>query len=334
MSSQSPQDWSRIPGATRAHLLPQVPPAAPVPKQRSPWMRSIAKKPLAWGLGLLLTAIGGFVVTYVTKTLEKGMIDPILAYDVTLELPPSDMGRVGYTVPGSHTDLEAIDWNEHFGAAEAGGIPSSAWVYEHGGMTAGWGIWHVVLEGQRDSMVTVTDLRAVDVSCTAPVGDTFFIHQLEGLSEPSTVGLLVDAPTPTIKLLTDQTVLFAEDLVSAFDQAPGFGQSANITLERGEQHEIQFIVHAMELSCTWKVAVDYTADGDRQTMTLDPVGVDAFALEGSRPLEEYETVIVPWNWCPDQRGRALTGGEAAQILAGKLRDDSEPMPECPPLEND
>ncbi|GAB3227670.1 hypothetical protein GCM10027447_19060 [Glycomyces halotolerans] len=321
MTAAPPPDWSRVPGAGRAHILDTDAPADPErPPKRPSRIKSLLAKPLVWVLGLLLAAIAAFLGDYLTQFLgdrvREATTDPVFVYDVQ-QIDPPTRDLAGYVVPGSHTDLDAVSWGEN-GTATDGGAPDPAWVQENGGAAAGWGAWEVVLETKRDTMITIVDIRAQNIECTEPAGGTHFIFATQGEGEPTNLGISIDRPAPEFKILPEDWYLLSDsDPDAAMASFASYGDGANITLEPGEQHVIRFYAHAAERSCTWQVALEYAADGQYRTAVLEPNDEHRFALAALLPVGEYETVVIPFTYCEDYLGRAVTGAEAAEIVAAR-----------------
>lgn len=174
---------------------------------------------------------------------------------------------------------------------------------------------HRLVEANRESMITITDIRAENIECEAPAGGTHFIFATQGEGEPSSLGITIDAPSPAFKVLPEDWYLLPDpDPDAALASFAVYGQSTVITLGPGEQHVIRFFAHAAEQTCRWDVELEYTADGTRQTTPLASEGEHAFALAALLPIESYGTVIIPWTYCSDYEGRVLPGPEAAAIV--------------------
>jgi len=330
MAAEPPRDWSKVPGANRAYdLSPKPGPEAATAPKKSTRAKSIVAKPLVWLLSLLLAAIGGFVINYVTRTLENAAIttsDPFFIYDVhQIEAPDRDMA--GYVVPGDWADLETVEWGS-YGSAESGGVPTTEWVFEHGGTAAGWGAWEVVLESKRDTAITIVDVQAENVTCAAPEsGGTHFIFKMEGELPPTRLAVHIDAAAPQFKTLPeDWPVLVDTGPEQALASFAAYGDGDLISLAPGEQHTVQFFATATTQSCTWDVAIEYAADNTYGTAVLEDSGDAAFALAALQPSEAYDTVVLPYIWCSDGQGHAVTGEVAARIIAE--RDDGGPDPDC------
>lgn len=319
MTAAPPPDWTRVPGAGRAHLINPEPSDAPEQSPKPPSrIKTLLSKPLVWILGLLLAGISGFAVDHLAELIGKKWqettTEPVFVYDVH-QVPAPSRDLAGYAVPGDHTDLQAVVWGDN-GTATGGGSPDQKWVHEQGGTAAGWGAWEVVLEAKRDTMVTIVDIRAENIECTDPTGGTHFISASQGEGEPTNLGISIDAPTPAFKVLPEDWALLPDpDPDAAMASFAAYGDSANVTLDPGEQHVIRFYAHAAEQSCKWSVTLEYTADRDYQTAVLEPSGENEFALAALLPVEEYETVVLPFIYCEDYLGRAVTGAEAAEIIA-------------------
>ncbi|GAA2325942.1 hypothetical protein GCM10009853_100580 [Glycomyces scopariae] len=316
MTTTPPPDWRNIPGAGRAHLIDPPGPKEP-PSPRPNRLRPIFTKPLVWVLGLLLAAIGGFVINYLAQSLEKEVreatSDPVLVYDVQqIDPPPRD--EAGYVVPDGEVDPGTVRWGGN-GSADHGGVPEASWVFEQGGLPAGWGAWEVVVEANRDKTITITAIRAENIECEAPTGGTHFIFATQGQDEPSNLGITVDAPSPEFKVLPQDWYLLPDpDPDAALASFATYGQDTVITLEPNDQKVIRFFAHAAEQTCRWDVELEYAADGARQTASLTPEGEHAFALAALLPIDSYETVVIPWTYCSDYEGRVLPGPEAAAIV--------------------
>ncbi len=326
MAATPPPDWQRVPGASRAHLLVNAAQNDNSSNGKPPGrFKKFLSKPLVWALALVLGAIGAFVTNYVTKSLETVVVDtftdPILLYDVH-QLEPVGRDESGFVVPGSHSDLEAVEWDPGFGSAEDGGIPTASWAYEQGGTSAGWGTWEVVLEATRETEITIVDIRPENIECAAPASGTLFIFGSQGGEAPMQLGTTIDAALPEFKVLPEDWNLLPD---SEPDQTlmtfPAYGDTTQLSLAPGDQEVVRFFAHAASQSCTWDVALEYATGGEYQTAVLSPTGENAFALAALLPPEQYDTVVIPYTYCEDLEGHAVTGEEAARIIEEAHSDD-------------
>jgi hypothetical protein len=314
MATPPSSDWRRVPGASSAHLINAPGEQDPAPDMRKRWLdrlKNLLTKPMAWALTLVLGAIGGFATNMFESKAIEAIQDPILVYDVH-QLTPPPLDESGYVVPGDYRDLMEVEWGEQ-GTPESGGLPDSEWAYEHGGTVAGWGRWEVILEAKRDTQITVTEIRAVDIECTEPSGGTLFIFAQEGETLPTRLGITIDAVTPEFKVLPEDWYLLP-DPDQALTTFPAYGSDTVITLDKGEQHVVQFFAHAPFQSCQWAVELEYATGGKYETIRLAPEGTDAFKLAALLPTAHYETVVVPFSYCDDDLGHAVSGAEAERII--------------------
>lgn len=310
MSDRPSPDFSHIPGAHRAYHLPipgTAPPPDPVPKHPSQWARY--KKALisiaAAFLGAIVTGVTLFISTGTNKTVEQVFTEPLFIFDVKMLEPPVYY-NTGHTVPGAtfDEDLSGISWDPVFAS-----LPTAAWTVGQGGSFAGWGEWEIVLEGSRDETITVTDLYPTDIECSAPEGGTFFPLAAQGIGEKIGLAVEIDDPGAQIKTLpTGQPNSFdPPDL----DALPTFADSSTITLDRGEKEVINFQAHADEEYCEFALAIEYLADGKRQTSLITPPEPGHFAVAPVLDYADYDTVVMLWPMCPDLLPRTFTGAEAA-----------------------
>jgi hypothetical protein len=315
MTDRPPPDLSRIPGAHRAFYLPtpgSVPPPPP-PKRPSWWSRS--KKTLAitaaavFGVGGVFGGVVQYFSDRANDAAEQAFSDPLFAFDVKLLDPPEyyDTGRV---IPGATTDadFDQIDWDPVHAA-----LPDAEWTIANDGSPAGWGRWEIALQGNRDETVTVTDIYATDIECSAPEGGTYFPALSQGIGEKIGLALEIDAPGAQIKELpTGQPNSFdPPDL----DALPAFSDTATLTFDRGETEVISFQAHADEEYCEFALAVEYLADEKRQTSLVHPETPGHFAVAPVLDYAEFDSVLVPWWFCTDGQAHAFSGAEAAQLYA-------------------
>lgn len=315
MNGSPPPDWSRIPSAHRAHLI-DVEPSSDPPVKPRPGV-TLLRKPLVWIMGVVLAGIAAFVGDYLSGFLGDAVAevttDPVLVYDVK-QIPGPTRDRAGHVVPGDHSDLDAVSWDGG-GNAAAGGTPDYGWISDRGGTAAGWGAWEVVLEAKRDSMITIIDIQPRNITCAEPINGTHFIAATQGEGEPTSLGITIDGFAPDFKVFPDDWYLLSDpDPDAAMASFADYGDDMNVTLNTGEQHVIRFFAHAAERSCTWQVALEYAANGSHQTVILQPGGEHAFTVAALLPIEQYGTVVLPFTYCDDYMGRAVSGERAATII--------------------
>ncbi|MDN3241413.1 hypothetical protein [Glycomyces tritici] len=324
MTHPSP-DYRRVPGASRAHILqpPGSGQPAPGPSRRRKLL-ALFKKPLTYVVAVVLGAalvagIQQIITTTTAKTIEQAFTDPLFAFDVKM-LEPAPYGQSGHTIPGTvaDADLAAFTWDPMYY-----GLPTAAWTIEQGGSFAGWGQWEVVLEGKRDETVTVTDLYPTQVECADPEGGTYFPFSLQGTGEKIGLAVEIDDPGAKLKQLPlDEPLSFEPPDLEAL---PAFSDATTITLDRGEKEVITFTAHADEQYCEFALAVEYLADGERQTSRIAPEQPGHFAVAPVLEVADYATMVLPWMACTDEQPHAVTGTEAAAIYAELDRNPGVPV---------
>lgn len=320
MTDRQQPDFNRVPGAHLAYHLPMpgTAPPQPPPEQPSRWSRY--RKALVItvvsvvGTGGIFGGIVGGVVQYFSnqanKVVEQAFSEALFAFDVEMLTPP-DYHHTGYAIPGSTTDADfnGIDWDPVQPA-----LPTAAWTVAQGGSAVGWGQWEIALEGNRDETVTVTDLYATDIECSAPESGTYFPVLSQGIGEKIGLAIEIDDPGARIKELpTGEPNSFdPPDL----DALPAFSDSATITLDRGEKEVITFQAHADEEYCEFALAIEYLAEGERQTSLIAPEVPRRFAVAPVLDYAEYESVMLaPW-FCIDGERHVVSGERAEEFFTG------------------
>lgn len=305
-------DFRRVPGANRAHLLQPSGPRRPPERTRRRTLSALLRKPLTYVVAVVVgTGIfAGFqqlITATTSRTIEQAFTDPLFAFDVKM-LEPAPYAWSGHVTPGAITDAELADfeWDPMYL-----GLPTTDWTLERGGSFAGWGQWEIVLEGRRDETVSITDLYPTEIECEDPGTGTLFPLALEGMGEKIGLAVEIDEPGAQLKQLPlDEPLSFdPPDL----ETLPAFSNGSTITLGRGEKEVITFMAHADERYCEFALAVEFLAEGERQTSRIGPERPGHFSVAPVLDLADYESVVVPWKVCVDQQPHAVTGPQAAAI---------------------
>jgi hypothetical protein len=282
-----------------------------------------ARKPLhrratTWVVGILVAILAGVVTTY-GQTLLGSFLSSAAPPDQLGQragapdaIAVTDVHRTGFNdhlLPAGVTDQALADWDR-----ASGDSPTNDWLDRQGVVEVRQADWEVTLEGRRSTPVEVVDMHPVlDGPCTAPISGALIENPAAGSSDKILLRVQVDKPN----------AVFSTYNYDDGTETPFF-TGHKITLPQGEQNVLVLQGWTENAYCRWRVAVDYLADGSRQTMTISAPGGRPFAATAAMEPESYSDVFlsVVGYGCSSDPYRRVSGSEYAQIMADGAQ--------CPP----
>ncbi|MFF0866905.1 hypothetical protein ACFYUV_34450 [Nonomuraea sp. NPDC003560] len=135
-----------------------------------------------------------------------------------------------------------------------------SWFREHGSVELDWLQAQVILRGNSEHKVRITEINAVK-QCSSPFDGTLFYSPPGGADDDVIrLGFDLDQPDSRAQLMTGWS--WKGDY---FDQK-------TISLVRGEDIVLQFVTTTAEHYCSFSFAVNYLVAGRPGTLTIDDHG--------------------------------------------------------------